>query len=103
MDQNALETMLQKGQDNLLMRYTFGSLSFKKGDYEAAIEHLSKALEFDSTHLASWKLYGRALAEAGKTEESINAFNSGIQIAEKRGDIQAAKEMKVFLKRLTKT
>ena len=51
---------------------------------------------------AAWKIYGRTLAAAGKQQEAISAFRQGMAVAEKRGDIQAAKEMSVFLRRLEK-
>ncbi len=35
-------------------------------------------------------------------DDAISAFEKGIEVAEGRGDIQAAKEMKVFLKRLAR-
>ena len=36
------------------------------------------------------------------TAAAINAYQQGIQVAEQKGDKQAAKEMQVFLKRLLK-
>ena len=72
----------------------------KQGAATEAIEHLQAALKFDPQHSAAWKLLGKACAETGDTEQAIHAYEQGISVAEKRGDIQAAKEMKVFLKRL---
>ena len=46
---------------------------------------------------------GKALAESGESDEAINAYTRGIEVAESRGDKQAAKEMRVFLKRLQKS
>jgi hypothetical protein len=51
-------------------------------------------------HSASWKLYGKAMAEMGRIEEAIAAYDKGIAVAEARGDVQAVKEMRVFRKRL---
>jgi Tfp pilus assembly protein PilF len=62
--------------------------------------HLAQAIKHDSDYSAAWKLYGKALAAADRDNEAITAYQQGIQIAETKGDIQAAKEMKVFLKRL---
>ncbi len=56
----------------------------------------------DPGYSAAWKLYGKVLAEQGLTDEAIQAYEKGITLAESRGDIQAAKEMRVFLKRLRK-
>ena len=100
MDRQALEKMLQQGQDNALLRYTLGSLCLKEKRFNEAAEHLQQALNFDQTHSASWKLYGKALAQLERTEEARGAYQKGIAVAESKGDVQAAKEMKVFLKRL---
>jgi uncharacterized protein HemY len=102
MDRAALEKMLAQGQDNALLRYTLGSLCFKEHAFEAAVEHLNQALQMDEQHSASWKLYGKALAELGKREEAISAYDNGIAIAETKGDVQAVKEMRIFRKRLNR-
>ncbi|MCG8428728.1 MAG: tetratricopeptide repeat protein [Chromatiales bacterium] len=100
MDRQALEDMLAQGQDNLMLRYTLGTLYFKEKEYETAAEHLERALEINNHHSASWKAYGRALAAQGRRSDAIDAYTTGITVAQKRGDIQAAKEMQIFLKRL---
>ena len=100
MDAAALEKMLEQGQDNALLRYTLGSIYLKEKSFEAAAAHLQRALEQDEQHSASWKLYGKALAELGRTDEAIEAYDKGIAVAEAKGDVQAVKEMRVFRKRL---
>ena len=40
-----LETMLQRGQDSPLLRFSLGSECLKEGDVVAAIGHLREALE----------------------------------------------------------
>jgi Tfp pilus assembly protein PilF len=100
MDRKALEEMLAKGNDNLLLRYTLGTVCLKDGDTEQAVEHLEAALKQDPQHSASWKAYGKALVTLKRNEEAVTAYTRGIEIAEEKGDVQAAKEMKVFLKRI---
>ncbi|MGD8908290.1 MAG: tetratricopeptide repeat protein [Chromatiales bacterium] len=100
MDRAALEKMLAQGQDNALLRYTLGSLCLKEHAFEVAAEHLKRALQMNEQHSASWKLYGKAMAEMGRIEEAIAAYDKGIAVAEARGDVQAVKEMRVFRKRL---
>jgi len=100
MDTTALEKLLATGQDNLMLRFGLGSAYLKQDNYAKAIEHLSEALRHDPAHSASWKLYGKALAGAGETQQAVVAYEEGIARAEAKGDIQAAKEMRVFLKRL---
>ena len=100
MNIDALKNMLDQGQDNLLLRFGLGQALLKEGQAEEAIEHFLAALEFDPKHSAAWKLLARAYAETGQQAQAIKSYEQGIEVAEDRGDIQAAKEMKVFLKRL---
>jgi uncharacterized protein HemY len=100
MDRSALEKMLEQGGDNALLRYTLGSLCLREQDPEAAVTHLAEAVRLGRDHSASWKLYGKALAELHREDEARQVYRKGIAVAEARGDVQAAKEMRVFLKRL---
>ncbi len=102
MDITTLEAMLERGQDNALLRFTLGNLLYQQKDYTKAELHLSRAVEMDPGYSAAWKIYGRTLAAAGKHPDAASAFRQGTAVAEKRGDIQAAKEMTVFLRRLEK-
>lgn len=100
MDRGTLEKMLEQGSDNALLRYTLGSLCLKEQDAEMAVHHLAEAVNQDQNHSASWKLYGKALVALHREDEARQAYQKGIAVAEARGDVQAAKEMGVFLKRL---
>ena len=74
----------------------------KRNDPAAAAAHLRKALELDPKYSAAWKLLGRAYEAAGQFTAAAEAWTEGMAVAEANGDQQAAKEMKVFLKRLEK-
>jgi predicted Zn-dependent protease len=97
-----LEGMLARGQDNALLRFSLGGAYLKAGDSERALSHLARAVAHDPHYSAAWKLYGRALAGAGRNGDAIAAFDAGIATAEAKGDLQAAKEMRVFRKRAAK-
>ncbi len=97
-----LEAMLSRGQDSALLRFGLGAEYLKQGQYDRAAAHLHSALEFDVHYSAAWKLLGQALASAGRRDEALRAYQDGIDQAETQGDLQAAKEMRVFLKRLMK-
>lgn len=103
MDIDTLKTMLSQGQDSLILRFGLGQALLKDKQFSAAIPHLQKALEFDPEYSAAWKLLGKALTENQQYDKAMDAYERGIKVAETRGDIQAAKEMKVFLQRLKKT
>lgn len=96
------EKMLAAGQDNALLRYSLGNEYLKVGDALTAVRHLQRAVEHDRGYSAAWKLLGKALTEAGDAAAAMAAYRSGIEVAERKGDKQAAKEMRVFLKRLEK-
>jgi len=96
------EALLAAGQDNTLVRYSLGNAWYHEKDFEKAADHLVHALEYDPEYSAAWKIYGKVLTELNRRKEAIDAYTRGIEVAEKKGDIQAAREMKVFLKRLQK-
>jgi Tfp pilus assembly protein PilF len=64
--------------------------------------HLQAALVFDPAYSAAWKLLGKTLSEAGALPEARAVYEKGIAAAEEKGDIQAAKEMAVFARRVEK-
>jgi len=97
-----LHSMLERGVDSALLRYSLGNELLKAGDADAAIPHLREALRFDADYSAAWKMLGRALANAGNHAEAVDVLDQGIEVAERRGDVQAAKEMGVFRKRSQK-
>lgn len=97
-----LEKMLASGQDNALLRYSLGNEYFKQGDAAMAAEHLACAVQQDAGYSAAWKLYGKALTELGRAAQARAVYEKGIEAAERKGDKQAAKEMQVFLKRLSR-
>lgn len=97
------EKMLAAGKDNALLRVSLGNAYLGAGQASNAVPHLRKALEHDPAYSAAWKLLGRALNEAGDAPAALAAYRKGIEVAEARGDIQAAKEMKVFARRIEKS
>lgn len=97
-----LEKLLASGKESALLRFSLGTEYLKQGDAATAIAHLRRALELDGNYSAAWKLLGKALAEAGRPAEALDAYRQGIQVAEKKGDKQAAKEMAVFARRIEK-
>lgn len=95
-----LEALIARGQDGAPIRFALASRYAAAGDIERALAHAEVAVEIDADYSAAWKLLGRLRGEKGQREQAIDAYRRGIDVAEKRGDQQAAKEMRVFLKRL---
>jgi Tfp pilus assembly protein PilF len=98
----ALEALLAKGQDTALLRFSLASEHLNAGDAAAAVTHLERAVGHDADYSAAWKLLGKAQVALGHTEEARRAFEQGIAAAGRKGDQQAEKEMRIFLKRLSR-
>ncbi len=97
-----LQLMLERGQDSPLLRFALGQECLKAGELVAAIDHLRHALEQNPRYSAAWKLLGEAHARAGSPARAAEIYERGIAAARAAGDLQAAKEMGVFLQRLRK-
>lgn len=96
----AFEKMLASGRDSALLRYSIGNEHAKAGDWREAVDALARAVELDSNYTAAWKLYAKALAEAGSPAAALDAYRKGIEVAQRKGDRQAEKEMTVFARRI---
>lgn len=99
---DTFEKMLEDGNDNALLRYSLGNEYAQAGKHDKALEHLARAVELNPDYSAAWKLYAKTLNTNGDTQAAIETYEKGIKVAEKNGDIQSVKEMKVFLRRLQK-
>jgi len=95
-----LEKVLAAGRDDALLRFSLGNEYLKLNNPAAAVQHLSQAVRHDPTYSAAWKLLGGALAKCDRLLEALAAYRRGVEIAEKKGDKQAAKEMQVFARRI---
>lgn len=97
------EKMLAQGKDNSLLRFSLGNAYLGANEPARAVPHLQKAVEHDPKYSAAWKLLGKALNESGDPQGALAAYRQGIAVANAKGDIQAAKEMTVFAKRIEKS
>lgn len=98
-----LQRMLERGQDSPLLRYALGRECLKQGDWLAAIDHLRQAVDQNPRYSAAWKALGEAHVGAGSPERAAEVYERGIAAARQSGDLQAAREMEVFLRRLRRS
>jgi Flp pilus assembly protein TadD len=89
-------------RDGALLRHGLATALFECGDFSAAADSARAAVGFDPGYSAAWKLLGHALERHGDLAGAADAWRRGIAAATGRGDVQAAKEMRVFLRRLEK-
>jgi len=90
-------------RDGALLRFSLGNALLADGKAAEAAGELRRALEFDPGYSAAWKLLGRALVEAGDAAQARRVWTQGIAAAQRAGDVQAQKEMQVFVKRLDRS
>lgn len=100
MDIDALEKMLARGQDSAMLRLTLGNAYQCRGERETALRHLREAVRLDPNYSAAWKGLGRLLAETGRHEEALETYRRGLAVAERQGDMQVVRELRVFIRRL---
>lgn len=98
----ALERMLSQGQDNAMLRFGLGQSHLASSAPQQAAEHFERAVAHDPDYSAAWKGLGQALTQLDRPAEAIDALESGIAAAARKGDAQAGREMQVLLKRLRK-
>lgn len=98
-----LEALLAQGRDHALLRYGLGNEYFKQQSFAQASLHLRQAVALDPQYSAAWKLLGQTYAATGDHAQAQQAYEQGIRVAEAKGDVQTAKEMRVFLKRIDKS
>ncbi len=97
-----LERLIGGPRDGALLRYSLGIEWLKEGKPDKAAQCFREAIARDRNYSAAWKQLGRALGENGEIEAALEAYRQGIVIAEAKGDLQAAREMTVFAKRIGK-
>jgi predicted Zn-dependent protease len=97
-----LEALLAKGGDSPALRFALATRYLDAGDAAAAVRHATAALALDAEYSAAWKLLGRAQEASGDFAAAAATYRRGIEVADRRGDRQAAKDMRVFHKRLEK-
>ncbi|KAA3650365.1 MAG: tetratricopeptide repeat protein [Proteobacteria bacterium] len=94
--------MLGGPHDGPLLRFGLGNAYLQAGQPAEAAAQYRDCLQRDSLFSAAWKQLGKALVAAGRPDEALGAYRQGHQVATDKGDIQAAREMAVFIRRLEK-
>jgi Flp pilus assembly protein TadD len=72
----------------------------KSGRFVEAVESFEEAIRVNPNYSAAYRQLGKSLEKLGRKDEARRAYRDGIASDLETGDLQTAKEMKVFLKRL---
>ncbi|MCX7513242.1 hypothetical protein [Frateuria sp. STR12] len=90
-------------RDGALLRFSLGNALLGDGLAAEAAEELRRALGFDPSYSAAWKLLGKACLAMTDRAGAADAWRQGVAVAQQRGDKQAEREMAVFLRRLDRS
>ena len=88
--------------DDTVLRFGLGELYIEAGDFAGAAEQFTEIVRLDPRYSAAYRYLGQAFTALERPQNAAEVFQRGIAVAEARGDLQTAKEMGVFLRRLQK-
>jgi len=92
--------VLKLDQDDSLGNFGMGGLCLETGRFDAAIEHLEKAIAVDREYSAAYLTLGRAWEGKNRPERAREIFTLGIEVAARRGDMATANKMQERIARL---
>jgi len=94
--------LLERNSENPMVLYSLGNELFKEKKYPEAREYLSLAVKNKPDYSVAYRMLGRVLYELGEHAEARRVFDEGREVAGRNGDLQTAKEIDVFVRRLEK-
>ncbi len=68
--------------------------------FEDAAQALEKTVQLNPEYTAAYRYLGDSHRMAGNNARAREIYEAGIAVSEATGDLQAGKEMKVFLRKL---
>ena len=86
--------------DDPVVRFGLAGAYLDAGQPEDAVEQYREAIRLKPDYSAAHRGLGRALERAGRIPDAIAAYQQGHEVATRNGDLQTAKEIDVFLRRL---
>ena len=97
-----LKRMVEKNPDDELAGFLLGKECIHAKRYPEAIEALEKCISAKADYTAAYRTLGDAYRLAGDLLKAATVYEKGIEVATLTGDLQAGKEMQVFLKKIEK-
>jgi Flp pilus assembly protein TadD len=94
------EALLAAEPDDTTLLFGLGRKLLGDGLAARAVPHLRRCVSVDPAYSAAWRELGRALEATADLEGAREAYRGALTAAEAKGDLQVAKEVRVFLGRL---
>lgn len=97
-----LKELAQLEPDDPVVHYGLGMEYLRAGEAANAAAAFRRVLELKPDYSAAYRELGKALEKLGQAGEAIAAYEKGKEVAREKGDLQTAKEIEVFLRRMGK-
>jgi len=92
--------VLEIDEDDQLANHGYGDCLVELSRFEEAIPHLKKSLEIKPTHSAGYLVLAKAYESLKLVDDAKKTYETGIDVAAKRGDMEPLKKMKERLSQL---
>jgi folate-binding protein YgfZ len=95
--------VLEIDNEDLLANYGVGSCYVVLGEFEDAIPFLQKAIEVKPAYTQAYSSLAQAFEGCGQVQSAVDAYQKGIEVASKRGDMTPLADMQKRLAALKST
>jgi predicted Zn-dependent protease len=89
--------------DDPVVRFGLAGAYLEAGLADQAAAAYRETIRLKADYTAAYRGLGRALERAGRLAEAREAYQEGLDVARRTGDLQTKKEMEVFLRRLDRS
>ena len=85
--------MLEKNPNDTYLNFA-SALEYKKqGNLKKALAAFRKIIKIDPNYLPTYYQVGTLLEESGRSDDAINIYRKGLELAKKRKDVTAVGEL----------
>ncbi|MCD6068635.1 MAG: hypothetical protein K0S33_3461 [Bacteroidetes bacterium] len=88
-----IREMLEKEPGDDFLNYALAVEWEAAGEPQQAIAQLKKLLERNVEYLGAYYKLGKLLEETGSTEQALEVYNKGLELAQKQNNKKAAGEL----------
>jgi len=92
-------SFLEKSPDDATTWYGLGRALADLARGDEAAQAFARAVEHKPDYTAAWRDLGKARLATDDASGAADALRRGLEVAERTGDLQTGREMRVFLKR----
>jgi len=95
-----LRDLAESEPDDSLTQFLLGRELMEVKEFEEATQAFEKSVQLNPQYTAAYRYLGDSHRLAGNLARAREIYEAGITVAQATGDLQAGKEMQVFLKKL---